>query len=248
MRSPLHIFAATVALLMVSCIDGHEEYWLEADGRGRAEVTYRIPATVAALHGGEAGIRETIDEFIESTPEITTGTCEVSTEGNRLHITVRSNFDSALAMKDVVTGDSVGILPSPATRLLGEISASLSGRTLDFSRRVSPATALPGAAFLPGSQLDGHRLTYIMHLPVVPEESNATRTENGGRTLVWDIPLADAMKVPVVTSFRMRIPVPWRLVSAIAIPASLLAGGVLLLRRRKSRRRFPVGNPPRVVL
>lgn len=83
-------------------------------------------------------------------------------------------------------------------------------------------------------------MTYIMHLPSVPMESNATRVENAGRTLVWDIPLSQALKSPVVTRFKMQIPIPWHLVATIAVPLSGVACATVLLRRRKQRNRFPL--------
>jgi hypothetical protein len=56
--------------------------------------------------------------------------------------------------------------------------------------------------------------------------------EDAGRTLIWDIPLAQAVKSPVITRFKMDMPIPWTLVSCIAIPLSL-ACGVMIRRMKK---------------
>ena len=38
-------------LLLVSCIDGDEELWLEKDGSGRLEATYKMPGAIMARFG-----------------------------------------------------------------------------------------------------------------------------------------------------------------------------------------------------
>jgi len=229
------------AFLLSSCIDSREEYWLQTDGSGRAELTYHLPAGAAAVHGGESGIRQMVTDFLAQTPELTAATCEVATEENRLRVHISTAFESAMDIKDIAAGDSLKALPAAASALIGEIAADLRGRTLDFRRSIAASEALPGAAFLPASQLKGHRMTYIMHLPAAPIESNATRTEDAGRTLVWDIPLAQAVNDPITTRFRMNVPIPWGIVSAIATPV-LLAACALVLRFRKSRNHLPGGT------
>lgn len=225
---------SATAIQLTSCIDSHEEYWLEADGGGRAEVTYTLPAAVARMHGGDSGIREIVTGFLHKTPEITSSGCEVVTRENRTCVTIRAAFDSALDLKDLASGQSIQSLPSAASHLAGQVRAGLSGRTLDFNRTITPSKALPGSAFLPASQFAGHRLVYIMHLPAAATDSNATRVEDSGRTLVWDIPLEQALGSPITTRFKMEIPVPWTLVTTIALPLSL-AGGFAWVRLRKSR-------------
>ena len=238
LHSILRLFIIAIAACLSSCIDSREEYWLESDGSGRAEITYHLPAAAAAVHGGESGLREMVLAFLKGTPEIGNSACEVILEEKRMRIKINIAFDSALALRDLRNGASIKTLPAAATHLAGEITAGLHGRTLEYTRKISASKALPGAAFLSAAQLNGHRMTYIMHLPAAPMESNATRVENAGRTLVWDIPLTQALKSPVVTRFKMQIPIPWHLGATIAIPLSGATGAVILLRRRKLRNRF----------
>ena len=47
------------------------------------------------------------------------------------------------------------------------------------------------------------------------------------------MPLADALRAPVVTRFTMNVPVPWKLVSGIAIPVGIVMT-LLILRFRRS--------------
>ena len=114
---------------------------------------------------------------------------------------------------------------------------NIHGTTVDFNREIFPAKALPTtSAILPDSGFAGHRLLYIMHLPSPATESNATLLSDGGRTLVWDIPLERAFKSSVVTRFKTRVPVPW--VMALTGGLALVAvGGLAFFVVRKVRRR-----------
>lgn len=233
----IRLLAVATACLLVSCIDGHEEVWLNADGSGRADITYSLPAAAARFQGGENGVKKMLGDFLSQTPALRSPTYEVTTIDGRLTVHVQASFDSALDLKDISKGESMGKLPSSATGLTGSTLVTVSGRTVDFSRTISAGDALPGSSFMPASQFDGHRLTYIMHLPLAAMESNATRTENEGRTLVWDIPLAQAIKGPFATRFKANVPVPvWLLASAGTVT---FAGGALAFFgfRKMSRRK-----------
>jgi len=222
-RKALVRFALLAAAwVFSSCIDGREEYWLEADGSGRAEADYQIPETVAIFHGGEDGVRALLRDFLDSTPEIQNSSLHVSTEGSRLRVKAAVSFSSALDLRNVVSGSAMHELPDAASHLAGTIQANLHGRTLDFKRTVSAGKAIPGACFLPNSNWQGHSLTYIMHLPAAPTSSNATRTEDAGRTLIWEFQLGQAVLQPVLTRFTMPVPIPWKW-AALALPPSLLA-------------------------
>lgn len=234
-RAIHRMLLSAVVILTSSCIDTREEYWLDANGGGRAHAVYELPLAVARAQGGPEGIKNQIDGFLKNTPEIRSSDCSVTIEGERLRVELHAAFDSALDLKEVATGGSIQNLPSAASHLAGEITADLHGRSLVFSRKISAAKALPGAAFLPASQLDGHRMVYIMHLPAPAEESNATRTEDTGRTLVWDIPVSQAVRAPLVTRFKMAIPIPWAWVTGVAVPCSLV-GLLAFAKIRKSRK------------
>ena len=225
--------------VMVSCIDGREEIWLNANGSGRADVRYSLPAAAARFQGGEAGVRRLIGEFLKKTPAIATSSFEVMTEQDRLKIHILATFDSALDLKEISKGAALEKLPSSATHLAGEMSVNLHGRTVDFARTIAPGKALPGAVFLPTSQFQGRNLTYIIHLPAAASESNATRTADAGRTLVWDYPLAAAIQNPVTLRFKARIPIPPWLVVAGAAVVFLLAYFTVRWKIRSRKRLRP---------
>jgi len=223
-----------VAVLLASCIDGHEEYWIDSLGRGRAEIRYSIPESVARMQGGDAGIREIIGNFLKKTPAITTSEYDVVTQNKVTTVTLHAKFNSALKLADVANGRSRHNLPAAANHLLGEITAKNHGRTVELTRLTTPAQAIPAADWMPLTSFEGKTLTYIIHLPNAAEESDATRTADGGRTLIWEIPLAQTLKSPAVIHFKMKIPIPWTIIGAVAITLAVLIG-IWFLRRRKCR-------------
>lgn len=230
----LHFMALLATCLLTSCIDCHEEIWLEADGSGHADISYTLPAVAAKFQGGEKGVREMIGKFLAETKAIRSSSHEVTTEKDRLHIHVSAAFDSALDLKEVATGGSMEKLPSSAENLAGKVNVSMQGRTIDLTRTISPGAALPGSMFMPASNFEGHRLVYIIHLPVAAKESNATRIEDGGRTLVWDFSLAQTIRAPFNTHFKAEIPIPKSLVIACSFTL-LVAGGLTVFGIRKLR-------------
>ncbi|MGL4400934.1 MAG: hypothetical protein ACRCXD_13775 [Luteolibacter sp.] len=218
-RSILHLLTCVAAALSLSCIDGREEVWIHANGSGRAEAVYSVPAVAAGLHGGKDGVRRMIERFLENAPGITSSSCEVATAGDQLEIRVRTTFDSALELKKF----SSGTLPSAAAGLAGKFELAVKGLSIDFARTIHAGDALPGAGLIPVAQIKDRYLTYIFHLPKAATTSNATRTENSGRTLVWEFPLAQAIAGPVTTRFTAPVPLPPWLVFAICAIGALIA-------------------------
>lgn len=237
-RSIVRILACLAAALLASCIDGREEVWVNADGSGRAEVSYSLPATAARFQGGEAGVRRMIEGFLKDAPGISTSTCEVTTEGDRLKIRVRTTFDSALELKEISKGEAIRRLPSSATGLTGDFQVAVNGLSIDFARTIKAGDAFPGAGFIPVSQFKDRQLTYIFHLPKAATSSNATRTENSGCTLIWDFPLAQAIQGPVTTRFTAPIPLPrWAVFTLCVIGAVI----VVFTSRKLFRAKSPTG-------
>lgn len=228
------VFMLAVTALLASCIDGHEEYWIDSHGGGRAEIRYSIPESFARMEGGDAGIREIVGNFLKETPAITTSDYEVVTANKVTTVTLHAKFDSALKLADVANGPSSRNLPVSASHLLGEITAVTKGRTVELTRKTTPAQAIPGADWMPDASFEGKTLTYIIHLPNAAGESDATRTADDGRTLIWEIPLAKTLKSPAVIHFKMEIPIPWSIIGAVAITVAVLIGA-WFLRRRKIR-------------
>ncbi len=227
------MFLLTVVALLASCIDGSEEYWIDSNGGGRAEIRYSVPASFARIQGGDAGIRKMIGHFLKDTPAIRTSACEVVTENNITRVTLHVKFDSALKLADIGDSPSIRNLPAAASHLLGEIELEIKVRTVGLTRTITPAQAIPGITWMPDSSFTGQNLSYIIHLPAPASESSATRTEDGGRTLIWEFPLVKTLKSPAKIHFKMEIPIPWKMICAVSIPLALLCVWII---RRKNRR------------
>jgi hypothetical protein len=240
LRLFIRLLAGAGCLLLLSCIDGHEEYWLESDGSGRAAIRYDVPAAFATRMGGVAGVEALIDQFIRETPTLTHATRQVTRHGDRLQVEFKASFGSVADLITAVSGDSA-LTPadgeSALEPLIGDFTVGQEGRRVDFTRTVYPSKALPGSSFLPAAQLDGRHLVYILHLPVAALESNATRTAAGGRTLIWDQPFKGGAVKQLELRFKADLPLPWRLITGTIGGLGLLLGlGLAVLRHLRRKR------------
>lgn len=236
----VRLAACLGALMIVSCIDGREEYWLNEDGSGNAAISYTLPAVAATFQGGESGVDQLLANFLKSNAALTSSSHLVSIRDKRITVAVKFTFDSVMDLRKFSLGGSSEKLPPSADNLIGNIDLKLVGRQVCAERIIAVGKALPGASLLPSSQLEGHQLSYTVHLPVVASVSNATRTADGGRTLVWDFPLTDAVRVPQIIRFQAPVPIPlaW-LVGAITVLMVLVMAIFVFVRRwRRNSRTF----------
>lgn len=227
-----------VASLLTSCYDGKEEFWLNENGSGSLEGTYDIPTTALLLGGGEAELRRSLDTWLKDAPDVRCEKLEITTTGDRTKLHFRIAFTSVMKFIDAAKPEKSKKIAPTFQHLTGLFDVKVTGRDLDFSRTVSPNKAFAGGLFMPKKEIEGRRLLYVMHLPVVPEESNATRTEDGGKTLVWDYALADGLKKPILTHLKAKIPIPtWAIAGAAGLGVVVLLIAYLFIRRFISRRR-----------
>lgn len=243
MRKSHAIFARLAAglacLLLSACFDIREELWIHRDGSGRAELAYTIPASALRIGGGSAGMEEKIRELVASQPELRLDSLRVSAHGEEeAKIEVALSTDSMLALLDLRKSEAFGELPAAAGEIVGSIDVRLRGLDLDFTRSIRVREALGLAALaIRGEDRRGRRLEYRVHLPAPARESNATRTADGGKTLVWSASLGEALAKPLVTHFRTRLPIPWFVHLAGALVLAGSAALVLRLRRKRRQRR-----------
>ena len=224
-----------LAISVSSCLDTEEEIWINADASGAGRISLTVPAAATSLHGGEAGIRKMAEDFLKSTPAFSSYLVETKTENKRTTIKAAFTFENALDFLDSSFTEAMEELSGGGREMLGVTEIDFRGLTLDFHRRTELSKAIPGAAFLPRSQLAGHQVKTIIHLPKAATSHNATSTENAGRTLIWATPLATALREPVETNFTMPLPVPWLTIGVTALTILLLLAflGHHILRRRK---------------
>jgi hypothetical protein len=234
--------AAIAACLLVSCIDGHEEVWMESNGSGRAEIAYSLPASAARFQGGAAGVHRMIGKFLAANPGISSFSHEVISVDDRLTVRVHVQFDSIFALQKMTAAGAIQALPSSASHLAGRTEMKIDGRTVEFKRTISPGLALPGAGFMPASMFEGRNLVYTIHLPMAPASSNATRTDDLGRTLIWEIPLTQAVQAPISTQFVAKIPIPRWLVGVALSLVGLASYGVIRRFQKLGKMRTSVAE------
>jgi hypothetical protein len=140
-----------------------------------------------------------------------------------------------LKLVDLSKPESTKSLPATAQQLAGTFDFRLKGREFELNRTIEANKAFAGGLFMPRKEITGRKLLYILHLPQPPLESNATRTEDNGSTLIWDYSLEEALKGPVTTRVKAQIPIPWW---AYAIVAATFIGLVALIVRWKPWQRF----------
>lgn len=230
--------ACLCALVFTSCLDTREEVWINADASGAARFQIAMPLATTKLHGGEAGVKKMIEDYLNETTVFSSYSLNTSSEDDRLKIDLAVTFDNALDLRKATTGEAFEKLPSASAEMMGHTEVEFQGLSLAFSRRTELYKAIPGAVFFPKSQLQGHSITTIIHLPEAATANNATSTENGNRTLIWTTPLETAFSKPMETSFTMPIPIPWFAISLVVTLLIIMISALTyyILRRRARRR------------
>jgi hypothetical protein len=229
----LHHLVALLAapiLLLSSCIDSREEIWLHSSGSGKARITVGLPSSVITLRGGPEAVSALIDELLAVHPSIISVEKQITTVDKRSTIQVSFRFDSAFQLSSsMAKAANDPKIPAPARHFMGRTVFLQDGLAFTGERVIDVGKAIPGSRFLPPTD-SNHRLQTILHLPLAPTEHNATRVENNGRTLIWDIPLTTALRAPHIQRIRVRAPAP--LVAAISITTSLILLAAILLWRK----------------
>ena len=193
LRRPIRTAAALLCLAVSSCIDGKEEYWLERDGSGHAEACYDLPASLLALHGEQDFLHSIKAWMLDHKDQLQLDSLDADHHGDRTTITVRVSFDNVLRLASLARDPSLASASASTRALVGHLRFDHHGREVSFTRTVRPKDAIGSGRLLPKSETTDRHLTYILHLPEPPLESNATRTDDNGRTLIWESSLADAI-------------------------------------------------------
>jgi hypothetical protein len=232
------LLAAAACLLVAACFDIREEVWIKRNGAGRAELRYTVPESALLLTGGEAGLERKIRELVATQPSLTLDAVAVTVKDEQAVVAVNVSTRSMLSLLDLKKSESFESLPEATADIAGHFDVRLKWLDLDFSRSIHVREALGLASLAVGAEdREQRRLTYIVHLPKAAKEHNATQVSDGGKTLIWDTSLGEAMKKPVVTRFRATMPVPRYAWAALAgVPAAIV--GIVGWKRTKRRRRL----------
>ncbi|MBK1827611.1 hypothetical protein [Haloferula rosea] len=232
-----HIFRLLtlgLTLLVTSCFEVREEIWIDARGGGRMQMDYSLPRAVVTPLGGEAGIREQVDELLREAPELRLDELVVTHEDDQILIHAELSTDSMFSLLDLSESAAVEGLPDAALKLIGEFEFQREGTDITFARKVDVGSALGLAAMMiPKAEKAERRMTYIIHLPTAANVHSADRTEDEGRTLIWDKTLGEAMGEPMLMTFTAPIPLPWGWIAAAMI--IIMAIPVFAIRRWRKR-------------
>jgi len=232
-RSLYLLLSSVVALLMCSCLDVREEYWIHQDGSARAELSYEIPNSATKSAGGSQRLQQKVDQILRNREEIHRFTTLISTQGDRTRILIRAEIENLGDLQELTKNESLKNVPPSFKHLAGEVHTDIQGLSILIKRRISVPDALPALLYTPKEQLQGHRMVYILHLPQAAISSNATNRWDDGKSLMWEIPLTQAARKPFTTEFETALPIPWLLVVSIAAGLGILIAGVILSQRRR---------------
>ncbi|MFN4944102.1 MAG: hypothetical protein ACK5G9_09970 [Akkermansiaceae bacterium] len=229
------LIACLAALLVSSCLDSHEEVWINADASGKARVQLSLPTSAVVANGGEKEIRSMIINYFESTPVFTSYALETSTLKDQLKIDLTMTFENAFDLKDSISSPEFQKLPDAADDLLGKFKAEIQERKLTFHRQIDLTKTIPGSVFIPNEQLKDHKLVTIIHLPKAASSHNAHSIENSGKTLIWSTPIATAFRDPLSQSFIMPLPIPWIKIGSTALAVIVLIGAIFYYIHSKNK-------------
>lgn len=211
-----------LALLSTSCFDLHEEWWLQANGSGRAKLEGTVSTLLIEAQGGEPALSQKITRYLGEIPTIQHSRVEFRTHERETTITVEVKFDS---IRELISPPAVHVahgdrrLLQNLRSIAGTMDFKLTGRRVALQRTVSLRRALPGANWIPQAKLKNRKVSYRLHLPRPAAASNATRSEDSGRTLVWEYSLAHALAQPVSTRFEVLLPIPRWLIGSLILAA-----------------------------
>ncbi|WP_035613848.1 hypothetical protein [Haloferula sp. BvORR071] len=242
LRLFLRVFSGLLAcLLLAGCFDIKEELWVHSDGSGKAELTYVIPASALLVAGGTEGLEKKIRDMMATQPKLRLDALEVKETESGVRVAARISTDSLLALLDLKKNAGGRELPGAAMDLAGNFDVRLIGLDVDFARTVKVREALGLASFgVSKDDREKRKLIYILHLPKPAKESNAMTTEDDGKTLKWEATLGEAMKKPLVTSFRASMPIPptvWYGLALVLVAITALARAVWKWRTRLRMKR-----------
>lgn len=232
----LPVFLA--ALFLSSCFDSREEVWINADASGAAKIHISLPTLAAKFHGGEAGLRKSLEEYFEATPAFTSYDVATTPNDDQIDIQIACTFANVLDLANLSSQPSMEKLPSNVPQIMGTTKVAFQGLNVDYSRNIDLPKAVPAASFLPKKQLQGHSLTTIIHLPKAASGHNADSATNGGRTLTWNTPLEEALSQPMLTSFTMPLPIPWLTIGVISLLLVILVVALFMFFRSRRRIRL----------
>lgn len=209
----LRLTLCALCLLLVSCIDGDEEVWIEKDGSGRIAATYQMPVDFMEELGGGDQVVSRIKKAVAEEPAIRLKSITHRVEAGRSVVHFSGEFDDFRVLATFperhLANKEHPDQSTPEQVLLGDIDIALKGLVLSFDREVALAPLLPERVRNNPGLLGQSTFRYTLHLPVGSSDNDADEVTNRGRTLRWSFPLRNYTDRPMTYYAECVLPLPW---------------------------------------
>ena len=239
----LALLPVLLPLLLVSCIEGEEEIWLEPDGSGRIEATYKMPTVVAQKIGDPDELVEILKNAAARDPHIELTSVSHQTRRGGVTLKFSGTFDDLRKLatfpqrqlRDPAEPDK----RVKAEVLFGTTHLDISWRGLSYERQVDISWLLkssPAAKSIVRvpALLGNSSFRYTLNLPTSARESNSTTQSQDGHKLEWLFPLKNHVQEPMHLTAEGDLPLPGTL-WLIPLAALVL---LFLIQNRRARKKL----------
>ena len=239
----LFLLPVLLPLLLVSCIEGEEEIWLEPDGSGRIEATYKMPTVVAQKIGDPEELVEILKNAAARDPHIELTSVSHQTRRGGVTLKFSGTFDDLRKLatfpqrqlRDPAEPDK----RVKAEVLFGTTHLDISWRGLSYERQVDISWLLkssPAAKSIVRvpALLGNSSFRYTLNLPTSARESNSTTQSQDGHRLEWLFPLKNHVQEPMHLTAEGDLPLPGTL---WLIPLAVLVL-LFLIQNRRARKKL----------
>lgn len=239
----LALLPVLLSLLLVSCIEGEEEIWLEPDGSGRIEATYKMPTVVAQKIGDPDELVEILKNAAARDPHIELTSVSHQTRRGGVTLKFSGTFDDLRKLatfpqrqlRDPAEPDK----RVKAEVLFGTTHLDISWRGLSYERQVDISWLLkssPAAKSIVRvpALLGNSSFRYTLNLPTSARESNSTTQSQDGHKLEWLFPLKNHVQEPMHLTAEGDLPLPGTL---WLIPLAVLVL-LFLIQNRRARKKL----------
>ena len=239
----LFLLPVLLPFLLVSCIEGEEEIWLEPDGSGRIEATYKMPTVVARKIGDPEELVEILKNAAARDPHIELTSVSHQTRRGGVTLKFSGTFDDlrklatfpARQLRDPAEPDK----RVKAEVLFGTTHLDISWRGLSYERQVDISWLLkssPAAKSIVRvpALLGNSSFRYTLNLPTSARESNSTTQSQDGHKLEWLFPLKNHVQEPMHLTAEGDLPLPGTL---WLIPLAVLVL-LFLIQNRRARKKL----------
>lgn len=236
------LLLAFPAFILSSCLEGDEEYWINADASGRLHLDYKIPPIVLKDLGDYLGVFAALREIDTLEDGLSINTLSAEPENGKIHFILDANFADArelfsLTEKHAAIFEKNGVGDhSLLQAALGKIVLEREGLDLHLRRELDLAPLFPDIIKRNPAILGPATFSYTIHLPTAASSSNAQETSADQRTVKWHAKLKDHTAIPIILELRAPLPIPkWVIAAVVGLIVAFLGLCYFLWSRRQKK-------------